>query len=131
MPRCTTEQMHIHECIASIYHDVQGLRRPGKDILQLRSGGSLIAECLKKHGVKHMFVLSGGHVAPVYCCAEEQGIQVIDVRHEVNNKCLSQYFRDVGSHHHANQLGTDVTAFFFYDKKTQDFKSYGTLASCT
>eukprot|EP00128_Syssomonas_multiformis_P006260 Colp12_sorted_trinity150504_noHs@29751 len=47
-------------------------------------GGLQIAKVLAKHGVTHMFVLSGGHVAPVYVGAEEVGIKVVDVRHEVN-----------------------------------------------
>jgi len=29
-------------------------------------GGDLFAEVLKKHGVKHVFGLIGGHVAPIF-----------------------------------------------------------------
>ena len=31
-----------------------------------------------------MFTLSGGHISPILVGAEEKGIRVIDVRHEVN-----------------------------------------------
>ncbi|KAJ1489608.1 thiamine pyrophosphate enzyme, N-terminal TPP binding domain-containing protein [Baffinella frigidus] len=44
----------------------------------------IVAETLLAHGIKHVFVLSGGHVAPVYVAAEKLGMRVIDVRHEVN-----------------------------------------------
>ena len=40
----------------------------------------LLLSILLTHQV---FVLSGGHVAPVYVAAEKLGIRVIDVRHEV------------------------------------------------
>jgi acetolactate synthase-like protein len=34
--------------------------------------------------VKHLFTLSGGHISPILCASEKQGIRIIDVRHEVN-----------------------------------------------
>jgi acetolactate synthase-1/2/3 large subunit len=37
---------------------------------------------LKKEGVRHIFTLSGLHVAPIYAGCVEEGIQVIDTRHE-------------------------------------------------
>lgn len=46
------------------------------------SGGQLVARMLKKEGVKHIFTLSGLHVAPIYAGCVEEGIQVIDTRHE-------------------------------------------------
>src|SRR5437667_2115 len=46
------------------------------------TGGQLVARMLKKEGVKHVFTLSGLHVAPIYAGLVEEGIQVIDTRHE-------------------------------------------------
>jgi acetolactate synthase-1/2/3 large subunit len=37
---------------------------------------------LKKEGVRHIFTLSGLHVAPIYAACVEEGIQIIDTRHE-------------------------------------------------
>lgn len=48
------------------------------------NGGKLIAEVLVKQGVKHLFTLSGGHIAPIFVEAKKAGIRIIDVRHEVN-----------------------------------------------
>jgi len=68
-----------------IYREiVKGIGPPGKEVVEHRSGGTLVAEELVRQGVTDVFVLSGGHVAPVYCAAEQLGIRVIDVRHEVN-----------------------------------------------
>ncbi|HLL02732.1 MAG TPA: thiamine pyrophosphate-binding protein [Myxococcaceae bacterium] len=46
------------------------------------TGGQLVGRMLKKEGVKHIFTLSGLHVAPIYAGCVEEGIQVIDTRHE-------------------------------------------------
>src|SRR5207248_4664327 len=32
--------------------------------------------------VKHLFTLSGLHIAPIYAACVEEGIQVVDTRHE-------------------------------------------------
>jgi flagellum-specific ATP synthase len=47
-------------------------------------GGRLFARALKREGVEQVFVLSGGHVMPIFygCRAEE--IKVIDCRHEMS-----------------------------------------------
>jgi acetolactate synthase-1/2/3 large subunit len=37
---------------------------------------------LKKEGVRHAFTLCGLHVAPIYAGCVEEGIQIIDMRHE-------------------------------------------------
>ncbi|XP_041467201.1 2-hydroxyacyl-CoA lyase 2-like [Lytechinus variegatus] len=47
-----------------------------------RTGGELVAETLKAHGVKFLFTLCGGHISPVNVSAEKLGIRVIDTRHE-------------------------------------------------
>jgi acetolactate synthase I/II/III large subunit len=46
------------------------------------TGGQLVARMLKKENVRHVFTLSGLHVAPIYAGCVEEGIQVIDTRHE-------------------------------------------------
>jgi acetolactate synthase I/II/III large subunit len=46
------------------------------------TGGQLVARMLKQEGVRHIFTLSGLHVAPIYAGCVEEGIQVIDTRHE-------------------------------------------------
>jgi acetolactate synthase-like protein len=46
------------------------------------SGGDLVAEVLERHGVRFLFTLCGGHIAPILVSAEKRGIRVIDTRHE-------------------------------------------------
>lgn len=48
------------------------------------NGGQLIAQVLKNQGIGHLFVLSGGHIAPIFVEARKAGIRVIDVRDEKN-----------------------------------------------
>lgn len=48
------------------------------------NGGYLIAQVLKQQGTNHLFVLSGGHIAPIFVEAKKAGIQIIDVRDEKN-----------------------------------------------
>jgi acetolactate synthase I/II/III large subunit len=45
-------------------------------------GGHLIARQLKQEGVKHLFTLSGGHISPIYDGFIQEGLEVIDFRHE-------------------------------------------------
>lgn len=45
-------------------------------------GGKLAARALKKAGVECVFTLSGGHVMPIYDGCLDEGIRVVDVRHE-------------------------------------------------
>jgi acetolactate synthase-1/2/3 large subunit len=46
------------------------------------SGGKLAAKALKEAGVECVFTLCGGHVMPIYDGCIDEGIRVIDVRHE-------------------------------------------------
>jgi acetolactate synthase I/II/III large subunit len=46
------------------------------------SGGRLTAQMLQKEGVSAIFTLSGLHVAPIYAGCVDEGIRVIDTRHE-------------------------------------------------
>ena len=45
-------------------------------------GGRLVARRLKVHGVSHLFTLSGGHLFSIYDGCREEGIAIVDVRHE-------------------------------------------------
>ncbi len=45
-------------------------------------GGSLVARCLKAHGVSKLFTLSGGHLFSIYDGCRAEGIELVDVRHE-------------------------------------------------
>src|SRR5690349_254389 len=45
-------------------------------------GGRLVAKALKSRGVEHLFTLSGGHLFSIYDGCKEEGIEIVDVRHE-------------------------------------------------
>ena len=45
-------------------------------------GGRLVARRLKAHGVTKLFTLSGGHLFSIYDGCREEGIDIVDVRHE-------------------------------------------------
>ncbi len=46
------------------------------------SGGHLVAKALKAEGVDTIFTLCGGHIIDIYDGCVDEGIDVIDVRHE-------------------------------------------------
>jgi acetolactate synthase-1/2/3 large subunit len=50
--------------------------------VQTFHGGRLIARRLKAHGVSRLFTLSGGHLFSIYDGCREEGIEIVDVRHE-------------------------------------------------
>ncbi|MCH7708660.1 MAG: acetolactate synthase [Myxococcales bacterium] len=45
-------------------------------------GGKLAAKALKNAGVECIFTLSGGHIMPLYDGCIDEGIRIVDVRHE-------------------------------------------------
>src|SRR4051812_39106891 len=45
-------------------------------------GGRVVAKVLKSRGVSHLFTLSGGHLFSIYDGCKEEGIEIVDVRHE-------------------------------------------------
>jgi acetolactate synthase-1/2/3 large subunit len=60
-----------------------------KDILKKKttdgsmiSGGHLVAKALKNEGVDTIFTLCGGHIIDIYDGCIDEGIRIIDVRHE-------------------------------------------------
>ena len=46
------------------------------------SGGHLVAKALKAEGVEVIFTLCGGHIIDIYDGCLDEGIEIIDVRHE-------------------------------------------------
>jgi acetolactate synthase-1/2/3 large subunit len=47
-------------------------------------GGLAVSRALKALGVDKLFTLSGGHIFPIFDGAHQDGIQIVDVRHEQN-----------------------------------------------
>ena len=45
-------------------------------------GGRLVAKRLKVHGVSKLFTLSGGHIFSIFDGCREEGIDIVDTRHE-------------------------------------------------
>jgi acetolactate synthase-1/2/3 large subunit len=54
---------------------------PGAEQAQFH-GGRLVAQRLKAAGVTKLFTLSGGHLFSIYDGCREEGIHIVDVRHE-------------------------------------------------
>ena len=48
------------------------------------NGGDRIASVLVEQGVRFLFTLCGGHIAPILVGAKRRGVRVVDVRHEVD-----------------------------------------------
>lgn len=46
------------------------------------SGGHLVAKALKAEGIDTIFTLCGGHIIGIYDGCVDEGISVVDVRHE-------------------------------------------------
>lgn len=46
------------------------------------TGAQLLVRMLKAEGVRHLYTLSGLHIAPIYAACVEEGIRIIDTRHE-------------------------------------------------
>jgi acetolactate synthase-1/2/3 large subunit len=45
-------------------------------------GGRLVAQTMRSRGVEHLFTLSGGHLFSIYDGCREEGVGIVDVRHE-------------------------------------------------
>jgi acetolactate synthase-1/2/3 large subunit len=68
------------------------------------SGGHLVAKALKAEGVDTIFTLCGGHIIDIYDGCLDEGIRIIDVRHEqVAAHAADGYARQTG------KLGCVVT----------------------
>jgi acetolactate synthase I/II/III large subunit len=71
---------------------------------QVISGGHLVAKALKSEGVDTIFTLCGGHIIDIYDGCIDEGIRIIDVRHEqVAAHAADGYARQTG------KLGCVVT----------------------
>lgn len=68
------------------------------------SGGRLVAKALKAEGVDVIFTLCGGHIIDIYDGCIDEGIKIVDVRHEqVAAHAADGYARQTG------KLGCVVT----------------------
>ncbi|MGI9406192.1 MAG: thiamine pyrophosphate-binding protein, partial [Hyphomicrobiaceae bacterium] len=68
------------------------------------SGGHLVAKALKNEGVDTIFTLCGGHIIDIYDGCIDEGIKIVDVRHEqVAAHAADGYARQTG------KLGCVVT----------------------
>src|ERR687897_2947109 len=57
------------------------LQRRSTDV-NVISGGHLAAKALKNEGVDTIFTLCGGHIIDIYDGCLDEGIKIVDVRHE-------------------------------------------------
>ena len=74
------------------------------DSADLISGGRLVAKALKAEGVDTIFTLCGGHIIDIYDGCIDEGIRIVDVRHEqVAAHAADAYARQTG------RLGCVVT----------------------
>lgn len=48
------------------------------------SGGALFGKALAREGVEKAFILCGGHIMPILYAMRQEGIEIVDVRHEAN-----------------------------------------------
>src|ERR1700737_2597980 len=64
---------------------------------QTVSGGHLVAKALKNEGIEVIFTLCGGHIIDIYDGCMDEGIKIIDVRHEqVAAHAADGYWRGTG-----------------------------------
>src|SRR3982074_1623321 len=59
-----------------------GANTPAAQEPELISGGHLVAKALKAEGIDVIFTLCGGHIIDIYDGCLDEGIKIIDVRHE-------------------------------------------------
>lgn len=50
--------------------------------MSLITGGDVLVKVLKEHGVSKIFTLHGGHIDAIFKAASDQGVELIDTRHE-------------------------------------------------
>jgi len=49
---------------------------------EMISSGQIVAKMLKQEGIRHIFTISGGHIVDIYNGCIDEGIEIVDVRHE-------------------------------------------------
>ncbi len=86
---------------SSTADDTLAQKNRGGDVI---SGGHLVAKALRNEGVDTIFTLCGGHIIDIYDGCVDEGIRVVDVRHEqVAAHAADGYSRQTG------RLGCVVT----------------------
>lgn len=65
--------------ISKTAEDTLAKKNTSADIV---SGGHLVAKALKNEGVDTIFTLCGGHIIDIYDGCLDEGIKIVDVRHE-------------------------------------------------
>nr|BFE88089.1 hypothetical protein GCM10020093_106900 [Planobispora longispora] len=58
------------------------MTQPTDTATETISGGHLVAKALKAEGIDVIFTLCGGHIIDIYDGCVDEGIDVVDVRHE-------------------------------------------------
>ncbi len=90
--------------MSTVAKNVSATSRTAEDTLAKKSrdadvvsGGHLVAKALKNEGVDTVFTLCGGHIIDIYDGCVDEGIRVIDVRHEqVAAHAADGYARQAG-----------------------------------
>lgn len=86
---------------SSTAHDTLAQKSTDSSVV---SGGRLVAKALKAEGVDTIFTLCGGHIIDIYDGCLDEGIRIVDVRHEqVAAHAADGYARQTG------KLGCVVT----------------------
>ncbi len=67
------------DSISATAHDTLAQKSKDDSIV---SGGRLVAKALKAEGVDTVFTLCGGHIIDIYDGCIDEGIKIVDVRHE-------------------------------------------------
>jgi acetolactate synthase-1/2/3 large subunit len=75
------------------------------------SGGHLVARALKSKGVDMIFTLCGGHIIDIYDGCVDEGICIIDLRHEQVAMHAADVRRSRG--HHVRREGAAPSRAFF------------------
>ncbi|HEU0221237.1 MAG TPA: thiamine pyrophosphate-binding protein [Paracoccaceae bacterium] len=87
--------------ISATAHDTLAQKSRDESVV---SGGRLVAKALKAEGVDTIFTLCGGHIIDIYDGCLDEGIRIVDVRHEqVAAHAADGYARQTG------RLGCVVT----------------------
>ncbi|MEM7508503.1 MAG: thiamine pyrophosphate-binding protein [Pseudomonadota bacterium] len=87
--------------VSATAHDTLAQKSKEEGII---SGGHLVAKALKNEGVDTIFTLCGGHIIDIYDGCIDEGIRIVDVRHEqVAAHAADGYARQTG------KLGCVVT----------------------
>ena len=82
-------------------HDTLARKSADRNVV---SGGRLVAKALRNEGVDTIFTLCGGHIIDIYDGCIDEGIRIVDVRHEqVAAHAADGYARQTG------KLGCVVT----------------------